>query len=663
MVTEGFAWLLQWVAANPTLSGVMIFLVAFSESMAVIGLLVPGVVMMFGIGALVAAGSIELATAIGWAVAGAIAGDGLSFWLGRHFSDRVETIWPFSRHPGSLQRGIGFFEKYGGKSVFIGRFFGPVRAIIPLVAGMMGMPPGRFVLANILSALVWAPAYLLPGMLVGASLELASQVALRLVLLLLLLLALLWAGYRLTQVLVRLLQPVGGQMLGWLLGLSRRDSWLGELAASLADPNHPEARGLSLLALLLLAGIALFGLVTGHALQGYQGPDSWVLQALQSLRTPWGDQLVAWFTLLGDYRVMLVVTAGVLGYLALAGHRRSLYYWLGATAFAFVAGAALKLLLQLPRPEVVLAPPHSYSFPSGHTLKATVIYGFLAVMLARPLAPSRRWMPYAAAVVPVTLVGFSRLYLGVHWLSDVLASLALGLVWVSFLGIAYGRHTQVERHWGRLAFCSLLLIIIGLGWQSNQVPQMVQRYQPLQPVSRTLEPELWWARGESSLENQRQSLTRGGGSRFNLQYLGDLESLRQTLLAKGWKPSAALDWSALLRLVSPEGEIAELPLFPQVHAARHEALALNRVENGNRLVLRLWPARIQPAEGGETLWLGSVSEQAIDRSLGLIRFASTLESQDHALERLRNDLVSSGWRLRDAQGALRIRPSDAPGSD
>ncbi|MES9896122.1 MAG: VTT domain-containing protein, partial [Candidatus Thiodiazotropha endolucinida] len=94
---------------------------------------------------------------------------------------RLRGFWPFNRHPATLQRGITFFQRYGGKSVALGRFFGPVRAIIPLVAGMLGMPPLRFLAANILSALVWAPAYLLPGIVFGASLELASEVAFRLV--------------------------------------------------------------------------------------------------------------------------------------------------------------------------------------------------------------------------------------------------------------------------------------------------------------------------------------------------------------------------------------------------------------------------------------------------------------------------------------------------
>ncbi|MEW8047534.1 MAG: DedA family protein, partial [Candidatus Thiodiazotropha sp.] len=154
-MSEFFTPLLAWIGENPLWAGLTVFIVAFSESVAIIGLIVPGVVLMFGFGALIATGILEFWAVFWWAVAGAVAGDGLSFWLGYHFQDRLRDFWPFNRHPATLRRGITFFQRYGGKSVALGRFFGPVRAIIPLVAGMLGMPPLRFVAANILSALVW----------------------------------------------------------------------------------------------------------------------------------------------------------------------------------------------------------------------------------------------------------------------------------------------------------------------------------------------------------------------------------------------------------------------------------------------------------------------------------------------------------------------------
>ncbi|MET0095115.1 MAG: DedA family protein, partial [Sedimenticola sp.] len=265
-MTDYFYQLLDWVSLHPLWSGAVIFLVAMSESLAIVGLIVPGVVIMFGIGALIAAGAIDFAAAMAWAVAGAVAGDGLSFWLGYHYRERLTGIWPFTRYPTSLDQGIAFFDRYGGKSVAFGRFFGPVRAIIPLVAGMMGMQPWRFVVANVLSALVWAPAYLLPGMVFGASLELASEVAFRLVILLLLLALLIWLAFRLAKGLFALMHPHAGNWVQATLRWSRMHPTLGDIAAALADPGHPEAKGLSILASLLLLATALFALLLGAVL-------------------------------------------------------------------------------------------------------------------------------------------------------------------------------------------------------------------------------------------------------------------------------------------------------------------------------------------------------------------------------------------------------------
>ncbi len=157
-----------------------------------------------------------------------------------------------------------------------------------------------------------------------------------------------------------------------------------------------------------------------------------------------------YITRLADDGVVLSLIIGVLLFLIWRGHRRTALYWLAAALFCLIAGPLLKMGLQIPRPEVVTLAPDSYAFPSGHTLRAVVLYGFLSVIVARPLSLSRRWLPYGVAVLVAVAVALSRLYLGVHWLSDVLGSIALGLAWVAVLAMAYHRHTQIESRWGSL---------------------------------------------------------------------------------------------------------------------------------------------------------------------------------------------------------------------
>ncbi len=166
-LTEWFTELLTWIEHNPSYAGMVVFSMSLAESLAIIGVLIPGVVILFGAGTLIGAGILDFWTMCLWAIAGAIIGDGLSYWLGHHFEYLTQRWRWFRLHPDHLQKGVAFFERYGDLSVALGRFFGPIRAIVPLVAGLMHMPPKRFFVANVLSALVWAPAYLVPGMLFG----------------------------------------------------------------------------------------------------------------------------------------------------------------------------------------------------------------------------------------------------------------------------------------------------------------------------------------------------------------------------------------------------------------------------------------------------------------------------------------------------------------
>ena len=164
---EYFDQLLAWIGQHPQHAGWVVFLVSLAESLAIVGVLVPGVVILIGAGALIGSGVLGFWEMYVWAVAGAIIGDGLSYQLGRHFDYLTARFKWFRLHPDHLQKGHAFFAKWGDISVALGRFFGPIRAVVPLVAGLMDMPAGRFYLANVLSALVWAPAYLAPGILLG----------------------------------------------------------------------------------------------------------------------------------------------------------------------------------------------------------------------------------------------------------------------------------------------------------------------------------------------------------------------------------------------------------------------------------------------------------------------------------------------------------------
>ncbi|EOD2821464.1 DedA family protein [Providencia stuartii] len=141
----------------------IIFFLAFGESLAFLSLLLPATVILLGLGALIGESGITFWPVWLAATLGAFFGDWLSYWFGFHYKDNVRKMWPISRKPQMIDRGQHFFNRWGIWSVFLGRFFGPFRAVVPLVAGICKMPKRYFQVANLVSAMIWAFGILAPG--------------------------------------------------------------------------------------------------------------------------------------------------------------------------------------------------------------------------------------------------------------------------------------------------------------------------------------------------------------------------------------------------------------------------------------------------------------------------------------------------------------------
>ena len=142
------------------------FFVAFMESFCFLSILWPGTAILIGISALLAKSGIEahvLWPAIIAAGLGGTLGYAISYWIGLYYKDDIRNIWPFNRNPAMIERGQTFFDRWGALSVFLGHFFGPVRAVIPVVAGMYAVPQWQFQLANITSAFIWAAGVIAPA--------------------------------------------------------------------------------------------------------------------------------------------------------------------------------------------------------------------------------------------------------------------------------------------------------------------------------------------------------------------------------------------------------------------------------------------------------------------------------------------------------------------
>jgi len=167
MTSDYYAALTGFVSAHAHYAYGIIFLLAFSEAVPVVGTFVPGSTLVFAVSALATnAGAKPWLLLVG-ATLGAIAGDGISFWLGQRFSREILNAWPLVKYPHFVVQSEKFIARYGAAGVFLARFTAVVRAFVPLVAGILQMPPRRFYAANILSAAAWAPAHVFPGVVLA----------------------------------------------------------------------------------------------------------------------------------------------------------------------------------------------------------------------------------------------------------------------------------------------------------------------------------------------------------------------------------------------------------------------------------------------------------------------------------------------------------------
>lgn len=470
-------WLLpasEWLGRNPGWLALALAGVAFVESLAVAGLVVPGVAILFAVAALAGQTGMPLLEALAWAALGAVAGDNISFWLGRLFRGRLDSIWPFSRHPRMLSRGERFFLKHGGKSVVIGRFVGPIRPVIPLVAGAFDMDGRRFLAFNLGSALAWAPVYVLPGFLVGSAMASDIELPPHLVSVLvasLLVLILVYLLFTRVQLALDSTSPVYQMLHDWLNRFERgRRLWHGFTSERTGQRQEFPLASLA----LTLAAASLF------AIWSVLNLETDVLATInretgaffQALRHPLFDPIAIFITLLGD-ALLLTLTGGLAALLmSLRGHIITALHILAAIALAVSLVWLMKKGFAISRPELVTLPPSSGAYPSGHATGAALLFGLAAAAVARERPPESRWRVYVAFSVPMLLVALSRLYLGVHWFSDVVGGLLLGLAICGLTRASFSRFDTEPLRFDRGTLAGLgawILLTAGyMGWRWSE---------------------------------------------------------------------------------------------------------------------------------------------------------------------------------------------------
>ena len=640
--------LLAFITHHSGLAYGLIFLISLSESLAFVGLLVPGTVIMFGVGTIVATGRLSLFPVLLMAMIGAIAGDSISYWLGHHYKERLVNIWPFSRYSGMLNKGEAFFHRHGGKSVLFGRFVGPVRPVIPVVAGMLGMRPVHFSVVNVLSAIGWALVYILPGVFFGTSLAMAGSVSTRLAVIVFILVACIWGFIWVCRQAVLLFERKGPT---WIVALKQWSTTemsahryalpLKRFFSFLLFRRQGEELLLGFLVLVLFsAGWGFLGILQDVlAKDPLVIADQSVYHFFQSLRTVWADNVFVAITELGDSFVNISLAGTVLLVLLAKRCYRTAGFWALAALGGLLGVQLLKWAIHLPRPVAIYHGASAYGFPSGHTTMSVILYGFIAILLARRLAGAWRLGLFSSVVLISFVIGFSRLYLGAHWLSDVLGGYLIGTSWAAFLGIVYLKRADEIIPRRLLGFAVVLVLVLAGGWHvAHKHEKDMAFYAPRHPM-RIIALTSWQANAWRDLPVWRIDMEGEPEQPLTIQWAGSPDKLSRFLMSKGWRRPVPMNLKRFLGMLAPGTPVEQLPVLPLFHDGRAERLRLVRTGRGvQRLVLRLWSADVKINGNDTPLFVGTIEEQRRRSLAGLITMARDSGEYDRPLNEMEQAL-------------------------
>ena len=424
------------------------------------GLPFPGETALLLAAAAAGTGQLSLPIVIAVAAVAAIVGDAGGYWLGRRggrpLLERYGRI--LRMDAAKLARIEAFFDTHGAKTVFFGRFIGVLRTYAALFAGISGMPYGRFTLYNGLGGIIWATLFGLLGYVFGRNLDVVERIARQVgwaiggVLIVLVLAYLTWrwiARHQATFIALR------DRVLAAPGVVRLRQRYASELVWMRQRLTPGQYMGLHItLGLAAAAGFLwIFGGVTQDVVA--HDPlvqlDQTLATLLHSWATPTATTIFVIISTLGE-PVLAVLGVIVAGLLAWRRQWLHLGTWLIGLGGGEVLNQVIKHIVARPRPVFAqpLIPESGFSFPSGHAVLSFIAYGLLAYFAVLVL---RTWRARTGVVMGagllVLVIGFSRLYLGVHYFSDVVAGFAAGGVWLStcIIGMELVRRGEISEQW------------------------------------------------------------------------------------------------------------------------------------------------------------------------------------------------------------------------
>ena len=611
--------LLDFIGLHPTLAIAAAFLVSAVEALPIIGLFSPSTVVLVGLGGLVGLGKVSFWPIFIATILGAAIGDAISYSAGRIYKERFAEIWPFTRYRRLWVAGQRHFDRHGGKSIVIGRFIPGIKPVVSGVAGMMGMGVFRFTILNLLSAIAWAAVHILPGVSAGLALiglnVISKRLAVFIGVLVIGTIVAMWLMKVVIGLGLRYLTRFQMALVDWANG---RNDQVGYAIERLAAPHHADFRLFVVMNMILIGTIISFvalleDIMTKDAVVRF---DQSFGQFLQSLRTTWTDIAMVDVTMLADWLVTSAI--GIVGCIVLLIHGRfrlaaGLLIALVST-MTFVQG--MKLLVHAQRPIDIYSGLDAFSFPSGHATMTATLYSVLGWIAFRGAGATLGKVAVGVCVTLITLVAFSRIYLGAHWPSDVAAGLLFGVSATTIFALVF-RSYEMPRHATirLIAACAATLLIVGSWHIEREFGHTLSLYAPqTQPAIALSKP--WRDGGWMELPIYRIDLAGETEEPLLLQWRGSTNALQDDLLKQGWLVEPAWSMAALNALVRPDTGPASLPVIPMFNAGRPQAIAMIRPGEQGRFVLRAWPQHAgEPGKPAVEILLGSILFERVEHPL------------------------------------------------
>ncbi len=661
---EHFQFLGYWV----------VLLVSLLESLAFVGIIVPGSTFIVFIGALSARGYWDLADMIWFASVGAILGDGISYLLGKKgkiLFTEDNRIFKASY----LAKGEAFFKKHSVKSVFLGRFIGPIRPVIPFIAGLSRMEARQFYFWNVLSAIIWASTSLLLGYFFGHAWNLVEVWSSRVAIFMAALVLFLVSVYFLERFLLtkgkQLFEIVKSTSMTIFYFVSakpgvqlfvKRHPVLTSILKNRLNTRRFSGLPLSLMVIAFLyVLLALMGVIEDIVSQEtIVAFDSRFENLLYVYRSPILVNIFLWITLLGKAKIIFCLSL-VFSLLFWIWSKRDyiLPLWIsicGSYIFFFFG----KIALHRQRPAGIGVYDETFfSFPSGHATVAVAFYGFIAYFLIRQIGTWRSRLNLSfAAIMLIAAIGFSRLYLGVHFLSDVLGGYLLGILWL-IIGICMTELLTMGKSGGpmlslsppALRISSGFLLLCGIGFYiySGLNYHPVKQATPEQFAPRVVVNNIPEGFANNKLPKFTESITGETRKPLNVFFLTDNDKvIVQAMQKAGWKVADPVDFGSAaksIKILLLGKNYPSAPVSPAFWNGQANEMSFEKTIPPDtlrkRYEVRIWKTNMLTREG-KTSYAGLVSLTAGFRWWAIPKISPDIDS---AREELFRDIRRGGTAI------------------